>query len=165
MGLETLLAASAITQAAGGIGGGIAGMQAGSYNAAVAEREAELARQTAAIEADRVRRAGRKLVGTQRVAAAASGVDVSGGSPLLVMLDTIRQTAEDASLATWKGEVKATGLEAEARAQRRAGRQALIGGLFKAGKAGAQYGLRRELFKSGGITAATNVAPYAGGYD
>ena len=164
MGLEMLLALGAATQVAGSLSAGIAGSQAGRYNAAAAEREAELSRASAAVEAGRIGRESRRVLGAQRAAAAASGVDVGQGSPLLTMLDTIRGAAEDASTARFKGEVRAVSLEAEARLQRRAGRRALIGGLIGAGQAGLEYGITRQTYKKKGLLGKS-APPYRGGYD
>ena len=130
----------------------IADLESGlaSQSAARSDLNAQIARNAAAIEASRTREAGRKVQGAQAAAAAKSGLVVTAGSPLLVMLETLRRSEEDAVLARWKGDVTATGLYADAaqkriqaqslqvRAQmlRAAGRRALLtGGIGSAGAA------------------------------
>lgn len=173
MGLETLLAIGAGTQAIGSVVGGVTASGAAGtaattaqreaeYNALVAEREALLARIEAGIEASRIQRAGRRLVSTQRAVAAKSGVDVSQGSPLLIMLDTIQRAAEDASLALFRGEVRAEGLETTAEVERTAGsqeakilrtqgRRALITGTLGIPTAALGFVTQREILKKQGV--------------
>lgn len=136
MGLETLVLASTAMSVFGSVAGGVGAMQAASFNAKMAEQEAEAARQQAALEAGRVRETGRKILGAQRAATAKAGLEVGEGSPLLIMLETVRQSEEDAMLTRYKGDVRATSLRAEARAQRAEGRRALLGGILGAASEG-----------------------------
>ena len=199
MSLEGLKAVSSIAGTASSIAGMVgqgtkaAGeYQAASYNAALAEQEAELARTSAAIDAKRIEetatveaararqaagievsrilRTGRRTQGTQAVMAAKSGMDVSQGSPLLAMLNTVRRTqedailtryqadqdatmiewqaAQDAALARWKGEVRAAGYKATAGEMRRQRAQGLLTGITRT--AGAGFEALGKLGKSPG---------------
>lgn len=96
----------------------------GRYNARVAEQQAESARQAAAADAETKRRQFDRLLGTQRARYGASGVIGSEGSPLLVMMQSEEEAALDVARVRYGGEAQAFGLEAEARLQRAAGRQA-----------------------------------------
>lgn len=159
MGLETLLAVGAVTQAAGSVVGGVtkAGDIRGTtdFNAAALERQARIDRITGATQAHRIRREGRRLVGTQRAIGGASGVDVGQGSPLLIMLDTIQRSAEDAALAKWRAEVGAQGQETQAEATRVTGRtaarRALISGISGVGDAAIGFATRRAILKKKGV--------------
>ncbi|MCB9949172.1 MAG: hypothetical protein H6842_15325 [Rhodospirillaceae bacterium] len=87
------------------------------YNAAVLERNAVLARQQAAAEARRIRDAGARALGQQRVAFGASGVAVEG-TPLDVLGDTAATIELDALTARYGGEVEAANHRARAAALR-----------------------------------------------
>lgn len=117
-------------RAIGDVTAGIGGYQAAGYNARIARMQAEVARQVAADEAESALAAGERLVGTQRAVAAASGVDVNAGSPMLAVLDTITASHEEAKRARLRGEYKAWGLESEARLQKWQGKQTLLGGFL-----------------------------------
>ena len=149
---------------AGNIVAGRGGQQTAEFNAQVAELEAglalqsatrsdlnaQIARNAAGIEVSRTLEAGRRIQGTQAAQAAHAGLVVTEGSPILVQLETLRRSEEDAILARWKGDVAATGLEADAaqkriqaealrtraQMQRVAGRRTFLGGLLGAGEAG-----------------------------
>jgi len=95
-------------------------------SAARSDLNATIARNAAGIEVGRALQAGRKLQGTQAAMAAHAGLVVTEGSPLLAQLETLRRSEEDAVLARWKGDVTATGLEADA-AQKRVQAEALKG--------------------------------------
>lgn len=123
---------------AGRVGTGVIDQRAQEYNAQIAELEAgiglqsaarsdlnaRIARNAAGIEVGRILEAGRKVQGEQAAITAKSGLVVTEGSPLLAQLETIKRAHEDAVLARWKGDVTATGFEAEA-AQKRTQAQAL----------------------------------------
>ena len=104
------------------------------------EMEAQSAREAAAYEETQFRRRASLLLGKQRAIAAASGVDVSTGSPLLAELDTIQQTELEALNIRRTGAVSASSKEFEARLSNLRGAYArgsipflAAGGALKAG--------------------------------
>ena len=156
MSADSLALLSGATSAFGSLASGFAARRADRTNEALAlaqaqsaEQAAGVARQGADLEAVEIGERARDVMGSQRAAAAASGVDVNTGSPLLAIMDTITKGARDISLARYRGEVQAYGYETEAwRSTIEAGiwgakrRQTLLGGFMGAGqnllRAGAQ---------------------------
>jgi len=101
--------------------------QVAEYNAQLAENEAVLvARQKAAEEAT-LRKNSKRLAATQRVATAASGIEMSG-SPLQALADTYFNTELDALRIQYSADIAQTAAEANAeltRAEARARASAL----------------------------------------
>lgn len=100
--------------AASGILGAVGSLQAGSAQSAALERNAEIDRQNAAqamtaAEADVARQqdADRRRRATAFNAAAGSGVDPTGGSPLELMADMAAQGALDQEITRWRGRTRA----------------------------------------------------------
>lgn len=126
-------AASALSQ-------GLAANKAAQFNAAVLGQNAALARQQGEMEAEQIRRLGRKRIGEARAAYAASGVRMTG-SALDVLADSERQVELDAATARWNAELRASGMQSQAALSRMQGRAALTSSLLQAGAAGARgYG-------------------------
>jgi hypothetical protein len=127
-GIGTALsAAGAVAGAAGSIAAGNQAAAVGEYNAKVAENNAVAARQQAAYEAGITRDRVRQVIGAQRAAAAASGLDVQSGTPVAVLGDTAEQGELDVLARLYSGEAAATASQNDAtmfRAQGRAQRQA-----------------------------------------
>lgn len=127
-GIGTAL--SALGTVAGAVGAVQAGNQAnavGNYNAQVAENNASAERQRAAYEAGITRDRVRQVVGAQRAAAAASGLDVQSGTPVAVLGDTAKQGELDVLARLYSGESAARASQNDAtmfRAQGRAQKQA-----------------------------------------
>lgn len=88
--------------------------QIGEYNAALAEREGEAARQQAAYEEDRARERGEKLKSAQRAAAGKSGIVWGEGSSVLVGATTAEDIELDALMIRHAGDVNAVAAEAKA---------------------------------------------------
>ena len=105
---------------------------AARYNRQVAQNQATLARQQAALEEETTREKQRRFMAAQRAAFGAAGV-TEEGSPLLVMADTARQAERDLQLIRYGGEVSAAGFEAQAGLQRFYARQAERTGAIGAG--------------------------------
>lgn len=113
--------------------------QVAEYNAKVAENEAIImARKKTSQEAD-LRRQGRKLISSQRVATAASGI-VMSGSPLEAMADAYFGIERDAARIQYASDIEQLQKEseialtlAEGRARRQAGNvqayASLLGGI------------------------------------
>lgn len=111
---------------------GQAQQKAAKYNAKVAQNQAEMARNAAAVREQQHRENVRRLSATQRANAGMSGVTTEG-SPLLVMADTLEQAELDAQRIRYGGEVSATGFESQARLSRFQGDQASRAGMIGAG--------------------------------
>lgn len=97
-----------------------AARQTAEYNAKVAENEAILLQRAKIDEEKNLREASRRLVSTQRVTTAASGIQMSG-SPLQALADTYFNTEMDALRIQYASEVEQTGKLAEAALQRAQG--------------------------------------------
>lgn len=85
----------------------------GEYNAKVAENEAILLRRKKVDEEANLRQQSERLVGTQRVATAASGVQMSG-SPMQAIADAYFNTNMDALRIQYAGDVEAVAKASEA---------------------------------------------------
>jgi hypothetical protein len=154
-GVEVLAAAavaSAAVSAAGAISSGQAQSKMASYNAAVAERDAQAARQQAAFEESRQRQARDALLGKQRAAFAASGVTPEG-SPLLVAAETATQAEIDAEAIRYSGSVAEARANSQAALDRMQGAAARTASYFAAGtsllQGAANYGYAKSLSAPG----------------
>jgi hypothetical protein len=78
------------------------------YNAAIARNEAEAARQKAAFDAETSREKYARLMGRQRALYSKSGVDITSGSPLLLLADQAYEAERDKQAILYSGEVSAT---------------------------------------------------------
>lgn len=130
------------------IGTGLAGtavsaysqIAAGNYNASVANQNAKNLDQSARDTIDRgetaAARSGvatQRLLGSQRAAAAASGIDAGSGSALDILVSTAGIGELDAQTIRNNAAREAWGLRSEAAAQRAQGRFAKSAGKFGAG--------------------------------
>ncbi len=79
-----------------------------SYNAKVAQREAEAEKAAAAFEANQQKRSAKQLLARQRSLIGASGVEIEG-SPLLVVEDTAAQLAKEQTNIRLRGERRVQG--------------------------------------------------------
>ena len=102
------------------------------YNAAVAERDAESARQSAQYEADLKRREGEKLLGRQRALFGKAGVTFEG-SPLLLMEETASDIEMDALMIERTGKLTSQRYQSEATLSRMKGASAKRAGYYGAG--------------------------------
>lgn len=110
--------------------------------AAFNREQAQLEREAAEFDATQQSRSFEKLMGRQRLGAAASGIRLEG-SPLLLLDETLRDKEETITNIIAAGEARARALEFEAgqlgqqaRDTKRAGRNALIGSIFGAAGSG-----------------------------
>lgn len=143
----TILAASTVLSAAGSIQGGLAQRNQANYAAAVARNNAVVAYGQAEDARKRGQKEelahGRQLAqqkSAQIAAAAANGLDTGFGSPLDVVTDTSIYGALDAETIRENAAREATGYlvnaqnyKAESRAQKAAGKQAMISTAFDVG--------------------------------
>ena len=152
MGLETIVIMGIVASVAGSVMGGIQGMQSANYNAKLATRNAEIATRQGELEAERLDRDGRRQRGAISAAYGANNIVGGEGSPLDVLENSFTTAALDQQNAKYNADIKAYGYNAEAAAQKQAGKNALTQGLFKA--AGTALGAAGGL---GGGGAASTV--------
>lgn len=103
------------------------------YNAAVARNQAETANQQAQFDAQQIRDKNRRLLGAQRAAYAASGVDTSSGSAQDVQSDSATRGELEALSAIYTGKTGATSAMARAKLDEYQGQSAMTLGYFSAG--------------------------------
>lgn len=118
--------------AAAALGGGIMGYkgnqaaakaakQTAEFNAQVAENEAVILRRAKVDEEANLRHNSDRLISTQRVATAASGVEMSG-SPMNAIADAYFNVNMDALKIQYAGDIEATAKASEAALARASGR-------------------------------------------
>lgn len=134
----------AATAVAGAIGQGQAAAKTARYNAAVAENEATAARNMAAFEENRHRRATARLLSSQRAAFGASGVESGSGTPLAVLGESAEQAELDALAIRRAGTVQEAKLRSQAAADR-----LYAGAYSRAGYTGAGTSLLTGLSRVG----------------
>lgn len=127
-----LAAGAAGVSAIGSIHQGQSQAAAARFNAQVSEQNAQIVRQQAAEEESRARREGRRLLGRQRAAIGASGIQVEG-SPLDVLADTAAELELDALTVRHRGLLEALGLTQQASLDRARARSARTAGFIGAG--------------------------------
>lgn len=143
--------AGGILQAYGQYQEGIAGRQAGEYNAQMAEQNATLSIQQAAEEERKLRVQNRKQIGDMRASYAASGV-MFEGSPLDVLEENAATAELDALQIRHGGQVKAIGYRNDAIMSRFAGDNA-----YRAGRIGAAATLLNTGTKAGMMATGGGV--------
>jgi len=120
------------------------------YNAAIAERDAEFARQSAEYEAGLIRREKEKTLARQRALYSKAGVTLEG-SPLELMAETAGEYEMDALMIERGGKLESQRYRSEAQLSRMKGSAARRAGYYGAGstlltgmgKAGTAYGQRK----------------------
>jgi hypothetical protein len=132
MGLETIAIVGLAVSALGSVVGGIQGMQSANYNAKLASRNAEIAKRQGELEAERLDRDGRRQRGAISAAYGANNIVGGEGSPLDVLENSFTTAELDKQNAKYNADIKAYGYNAEAAAQKQAGKTALTKGLFNA---------------------------------
>lgn len=150
-----MMMAGAALSAAGAIQQANAEKSASLYNATLKERDAEIATEQAAQEAQQVRWASARAQGSLLANYGASGVTTDEGSPLDALANSASQAKLDEETVLYKGKLKSTGYLSDAALARFGGETAqqqgqlkaasyLIGGAGQAGYAGARAGAGRE---------------------
>ncbi len=131
-GVEIALIAGTLMSAGGAVQQGQAAKKAANFNAAVARNNAIAARQTAAENARRQERLGRKRTGELRAGVGAADVQMAGSA-----LDLVEDTVMEEELQTLSiihaGEVQASGFNNTAILEAMQGRAAAQSGYFRAG--------------------------------
>lgn len=88
------------------------------YNAKVNEQNAKTATEQSLYDAEQIRAKNKRVLGAQRAAYAASGVDPDSATSLDVAADTAQQGEMDALTAIYTGQMAATGHQSRARLNR-----------------------------------------------
>ncbi len=145
MGLAATIGSS-VLGAVGGIMQGVAAKQSGDYQAAVARNNATMARQAADIEsakgaqdAQAQDQKNKALQGAQVAALAASGVDITSGSPLDLQESSAKVGRLDTLTTRYNSDKRTNALQnqalqfdAEADVQKAKGNYGLLGGFISA---------------------------------
>ena len=154
----TLMAAAAVTSVATGGVNAYMQYQQGNFaddlskvNQRVMNENARQVEQAGALEADRIRQQGRKVAASQAAALAANNLDISSGTPLDLLLDTVGDSELDAQTTRYNAAVDAGEMRFQGRTIRRQGRfdkrTSRFGAgatiLGSAGQAAGQYGMAK----------------------
>jgi hypothetical protein len=154
-------------------------IQAGKYQGKVDENNAQLADYQAqntalagSIEEERQRAKVRQMVGTQRAALAANGLDLSEGTPLDLVVETAAVGTEDAlnirynaMREAWGYRAQAQGYRDKAKYDRAAGRSGAFGTLLTTGATAFGMASAGGLFGGGSAaTASSTPAGYGAGF-
>jgi hypothetical protein len=130
-----LIVAGGVLTAKGQIEQGRAARQAGKdqqaiaeRNALLAERQAEAERQAAAAQAVQQQKEGRALKGRQKAAFAKSGVDITRGTPLSVLVETAENLEADRLTILREGAISASQRKGQADVLRAQGASAAARG-------------------------------------
>lgn len=109
-----ILAVSAVVSAAAAAKAGADQAAAAKFQQAVALQNSQRAVDIAALNADEKRREGSQLAAEQRARLAASGVDISSGTSLLLQQDLAAETEFQALLIQAGGDTQAAGFTSDA---------------------------------------------------
>jgi hypothetical protein len=133
-GIGTALQALGLVASVGGsLAGAKASENVSNYNVKVAENNATAERQRAAYDAGLQRDQVRRVVGAQRAAGAASGLDITSGTPVAVLGDTAKQGELDVLARLYSGESAATAYQNDARRMKAEGKAQKQAGFINAG--------------------------------
>lgn len=124
---------------------------AAEAQAQASEREAQTIRETGEFEERQFRRKAGLLLGKQAAIGAASGLDITAGSPLFMELDNIRQVELEALNVRRTGQLGSSAKEFEARLSRFQGQRIqsskpgiIFGGLAQGGSVLSQFLARKK---------------------
>ena len=157
MGMDPITIGLAVVSVMGSVMGGIQGMQSANYNAKLASRNAEISKRQGELEAERLDRDGRRQRGAISAAYGANNIVGGEGSPLDVLENSFTIAELDKQNAKYNADIKAYGYNAEAAAQKQAGKTALTKGLFSA--AGSALGAAGGLSGGADTSYGASVAP------
>lgn len=123
-------------QMAGTAGGTIAKVQEADLTAKSLQSEARSIDQRTAFDETQQRRQNRLMLGEANAQAAASGVQITSGSALLLELDRVKQSEIEALSIRQAGKMRADSLRYGARLARRSIPYTILGGMLQGGSAG-----------------------------
>jgi hypothetical protein len=133
-GFSTALQAIGVALGAfGSIASGVQANNVAQYNAKVAENSATAERERAGYEANMKRDEVRRVIGAQRAAGAASGLDITQGTPVAVLGDSMKSGELDVLARLYSGDAAATAYKNDANRFRAEGKAAQTAGFINAG--------------------------------
>lgn len=142
----------------------------GNYQAAQTEADARTEKGAGQVEAERIRKLGKRQIAEAMAAYAGSGIDVSEGTPLDINRDIEAGVEEDAALAIMGGNDRALRLNAQAQGDRMGAGNARQAGRLNAansllqGAAGVASGWKSSASAGGGgVKTGGSGNPYKGG--
>lgn len=159
----TLALIGTAVSAVGAIQQGRAAEKAANYNAAIADRNATIARQQAAADADTSRSVNSRRLGAMRAKYGASGVQAEG-SVLDVMADSAAQAELEALNIEYKGDLAAQGYGETASLNRMQGKNARTSGYLNAG-ATVLLGSAKASSYGGSESTNSGYADFVSGYN
>lgn len=125
--------ASAMMAAGAKIVQGVADYSSNMSNAKIAKTEGRLAMDAATDESNRINQEGQRYLGSQRVAQAASGVDLSQGSPAEAGAESARNIELDRLNALYSGALQKYAKDRQATQYKRNAIAGVAGALFGSG--------------------------------
>lgn len=156
LGGGSALAGGGLALAIGGtLFQGISSFAASRTNAKVLQQRQALALQRGELAKRRVEREGDDTASAALADFSASGVDLSSGSVLAVLGRIAEDSALDAELALFEGQLEASDLGFQADNQKAAGNRALVGSLVSAGGTFATQRARMNAINSTGKSLLT----------
>lgn len=126
------VATAAVLKAGAQVAQGVSAYNTGKAQEKLSQAEARSALEVGAIEEGRIRDEGKAFLGQQRVAQAASGVDISTGSPADVAAESARNIELDALTRRYQARVQSWGKTIEGRQANAKGSAALTQGIIGA---------------------------------
>lgn len=130
--------AAGIVMAVAAVASAAASYASAQQQKQAAKAQARSAEESAQFAATQAAREHAQIMGRQRAIAAASGVEPGSGSPLMIELDNARQAKLDELNIIRTGNVQASALNWEAKAQDYKMASSIFQGLAGAGSAGLQ---------------------------
>ena len=130
-----MMAAAAAVTVVAAVQQGRAAKAASEYNAQMDARNAQMAREQAALQAQQAEREGYMRLGSIRAAQGKSGGRAAEGSVIDVLGDVAAQNELQRQDILYRGSAKAYGYESDAALERYEGKQAQTAGYLKAGSA------------------------------
>lgn len=131
--VSTILAVGAVLSVAGTAYNAYAQHEAASDQKKQLNQQAAMEREAAAAEAGNIREKGKRLIGAQRAALAASGVKIDEGSGDALQQETARLTEQDALAVLKGGANRSSLLQGEAKAAGKRATSALVAGALDVG--------------------------------
>jgi hypothetical protein len=111
---------------------GLADFQGGKAQAKVLRQQGQQEIISANDDASQIRREGERIEGSNRAALAASGLDMGSASAQAIAMEGASEIQRDVDLTLYRGRVRATELESEARMAKYRGKASLINSSLKA---------------------------------
>lgn len=125
--------ASAVASASAAVITSAQQSKAADKQAEIYAEQAEQAKHAAKIKAENYKKEAAARMGQMRSAYSYSGVESTEGTPLLVLMESAAEAAEDVERVKQTGEDQAWGLLSQASISRMQGSSAMIGGVMGAG--------------------------------